>query len=65
MPGIAREIVSVEEQWDWLELPDPPAGWGAAPTPICGSAPWLTAAAGGPCYLAVFASYVADSKLTR
>ncbi|WP_239029245.1 hypothetical protein [Pseudonocardia acidicola] len=40
----------VETQFDWLELPNPPAHWGWGSRRSCWSGPWHTRAAGAGCW---------------
>jgi len=35
-----------ETQWDWLDLPDPPASWGGAAWRVCWSGRWRIRASG-------------------
>jgi transposase len=39
-----------ETQWDWLELPDPPAGWGWESRPTCWSARCRARGSGVGCW---------------
>ena len=38
-----------ETQWDWLELPDPPASWAGARKPSCWWGRWRIPGSGGQC----------------
>ncbi len=39
-----------EVQWDWVELPDPPASWGPGRMRTCWSGRWRPRVAGGRCW---------------